>query len=401
MAGQARDTILDPEQQTGSKRCGNCEDMVRYVLERVPYYGLQHKLVASVDDADNLKLMERRDQQAGVDETRIMVRLEEELTKVTGDLRHQIQGFKTFLDEVNATKQEIVILDNIEGFLGTHGGMDSEQADVGNVQATQEMKMTWVAGILDQSKIHKFQKAVFVATRGNVMVDYINITTDSLSNEGEIDSMFEKKNIFLDPKTGRPVPKVLVFMISLNMVTDHKRGKTMSGEFRKIIERFDMFSFALPKTSQERDELRQIKKGELQDHMKVLRATTSKVREILSAQLKVCPSTDLSLIEEHQLYIHREKMILQAKTYLQTEESSGISLQRFHIWTPQRMEEEMKSELKGLKTSIKDLTEPVITEVPAANYNSTLKSKVMVPTSYMTNDLTATFNLIVETYATP
>lgn len=398
MAGQARDTILDPEQQTGAKRCGSCEDMVRYVLERVKYYGLEHKYIESVNDADNLKLMENRDQSANVDETRIMVKLEEELTTVTSNLRTQLNSFKSFLEKVNDTKQEIVILENIGTFLGTyHSAQESEQAGFN----TGDMKMTWVAGMLNQSKILKFQKAVYRATRGNVMIEYKYIQTDSLSNSGQIDEQFDKKNTFLDPKTGKGIGKVLVFMISLNVVTEPKTGKTMAGEFRKIIERFEMFTLELPKGSQDQAALLHNKRTELQEGLKVLKATTSKVRDILSVQLKVSADTDLSLIEEHKLYIHREQMILQAKTYLQTEDEGNVSLQKFFIWTPERMQEEMKAELKGLKTSVKDLIEPVITQVPAENYNSTLKCSVKIPTSYMVNDLTTPFNEIVETYSIP
>jgi V-type H+-transporting ATPase subunit a len=262
----------------------------------------------------------------------------------------------------------------------------------------QENRMTWVAGIIPARMMQKFKVALHLATRGNVMTEYKHVSFESLANSGDIDAQFANKNTFIDPKTGQPIAKVLVFMVSLNRILDQTTGKTMAGEFKKIIDRFDMFCLELPKTPMDRDELLQTKRGELQDNLKILRATTDKCRDLIRGQLELCKTTGLSLIEEYELYKYREQMILQSRTYLTTDQEAG-TLQKFYVWTPKRMEDELKVQLKDLNKTVNDLVEPVVTQIPEQNFNSCLKANTVIPTSFMENDLTSIFNEIVYTYS--
>lgn len=208
---------------------------------------------------------------------------------------------------------------------------------------------------------------------------------------GHLDSNFEKKNAFLDQKTGQPIPKVLVFMALVG-----SNNGALYREVKRNIDKFDMFCVNIPKDPREFSDLLRQKQDELQEDIKILKATTEKIRTLILTQLTLQSDTNISLIEEHQLYIHREKQILDAKCFLQADEGD---LQKFYLWTPDRMEETLTTSLKGLKESVDNFTDPSITKVPKDQVNSALKCRSKTPTSYMLNDLTHPFNMIVNTYA--
>jgi len=316
------------------------------------------------------------------------------LDEVEGKLKRLYQDFLTFkenntklADKRNAALEERYVVQTAIASIAQVSKPSSRQAtteqfefdasrsllddEEGGHRRALETMFSNVAGVIPQVEQDRFARTLFRATRGNTFTHFQQIPEP-----------------MKDPKTGKEIDKS-VFVIYFQ---DHKAGvniSAMSEKITKICASFGVNTYKWPSSREAAEEQRQHLQVHVEDQDRLLRAHESYVRHEAVGLLEVARRGGNSLIEEWRLFCVKEKSIYGTLNLFE-----GNMNLRASCWYPAAEEDQIRA-LLIQHSSIQGHSSAMII-VDRANQNMK-----RAPTYIRTNEFTAPFQNLVDTYDIP
>jgi len=135
---------------------------------------------------------------------------------------------------------------------------------------------------------------------------------------------------------------------------------TLASKIRAIVASHDLFCINLPHDKDGITEALHENSQELVERKQVLETTMIEIEKTVRNQFEINDVTNVSLIEETLLILHREKEIAKSMAYL---EPSGANLLKGYLWTPVRNDEKLDQNLENLVSENENFTKPLLKKV--------------------------------------
>eukprot|EP00444_Apocalathium_aciculiferum_P003379 CAMPEP_0183402208 /NCGR_PEP_ID=MMETSP0370-20130417/13749_1 /TAXON_ID=268820 /ORGANISM="Peridinium aciculiferum, Strain PAER-2" /LENGTH=839 /DNA_ID=CAMNT_0025583755 /DNA_START=1 /DNA_END=2520 /DNA_ORIENTATION=- len=251
-------------------------------------------------------------------------------------------------------------------FAATRSLLDDEEGG----RSRLETMFSNTAGVIEQANQDRFARSLFRATRGNTFTHFQQI--------------FEP---MVDPKTGREVSKA-VFVIYFQ---DNRMGgqtSAMSEKIQKICASYGVNTYRWPAHREAAQEVLTSLQVQVEDQQRLLRAHESFVLSEASALLAPLRLGGNSLIEDWRLFCKKEKSI-----YATLNLFEGDMNLRANCWYPEAQEQQ----IQGLLSSTMSQTG----QNSAVLISHRTPPRKSPPTYIRTNEFTAVFQELVDTYGLP
>jgi len=201
------------------KACSETEDKINFILETAKVYNIQG-LQLSNDPTRTIQQIQEDEEKVHSNRKadQIFDDIRNDVDQRYSTLKALVENFEEQLTLMDNKKQELAIIKNVAQ-LFKRSGLQGDTMNDGFVDADEEMaranrvplSMTYFAGLLNTQDTSKFLKTVFRVTRGQVYLYKVNVPMDDVA-KNDLNSNFTRTNIFIDPKTKKPVNKDLVFL---------------------------------------------------------------------------------------------------------------------------------------------------------------------------------------------
>jgi len=201
------------------KACSETEDKINFILETAKVYNIQG-LQLSNDPTRTIQQIQEDEEKVHSNRKadQIFDDIRNDVDQRYSTLKALVENFEEQLTLMDNKKQELAIIKNVAE-LFKRSGLQGDMMNDGLVDADEEMaranrvplSMTYFAGLLNTQDTSKFLKTVFRVTRGQVYLYKVNVPMDDVA-KNDLNSNFTRTNIFIDPKTKKPVNKDLVFL---------------------------------------------------------------------------------------------------------------------------------------------------------------------------------------------
>lgn len=224
-----------------------------------------------------------------------------------------------------------------------------------------------VAGVMLMSDEARFQRAIFRTSRGKTLVHFRHL---------------EEK--MLDFKTMTKTERVL-FVIYFQGGHDHE-SSAMRDRIINVCSLFGVSLYKWPHTQEEAMHRMSELTLQLGETEAALVAFENFLEEQLQGLVSKAHARSNSKVEEWRLICLKEKSLFATLNMME-----GETHFRAHVWYPERCENQIQSVLMSMSTDMAD----VAYLIPADPGN------VMPPTCIRTNDLTAGWQEVVNTYGIP
>jgi len=251
-------------------------------------------------------------------------------------------------------------------FQASRSLLDDEE---GMQRRTMETMFSNIAGVIPQAEQDRFARALFRATRGNTFTHFQQI--------------FEPMQ---DPKTLKPVHKS-VFVVYYQDQRIGMSNSAMAEKIRKICNSFGVNIYSWPASKEEAQETHRQLQAKVDDQEKLLRGHENYMRSETQAMVAVPRRGGNSLIAEWEYFCCKEKSI-----YATLNMFEGNMNLRADCWYPAADEDQIRALL------IRQSSGTSSTAMLVSDRQMTKKNP---PTFIRTNELTAPFQELVDTYGLP
>ena len=370
------------------KRCDEMENKVQFIENEMVRF---KKPIQKCDNANtflqNLKRFLGDRQKA---EHTYFDEVENELDDKLKNLLEQVKIRDTLIDKYNHLVEYRQILLRAYSYVGHSGYASQDLAASGSFQREEEAKnnlsrnqdnirFTYLAGVIDKEDSLRFKRILFRVTRGMVWTTLIDI--ERPQNEAEktdydhlMDTTHEKKH-----KT--------IFLI----IYQGGSYDMLAGKLNKICDSFGASKYGLPSDKSTYDRRLIEVENQLRESKSVVGVTEKHVDMILQ-NFSRPRGHDIhySLIEEFKMFIIKEKVIYNNLNKLKLQNT----LYRGNCWCPVKVASEVYSTINQLKKRRSDIGGCEFQETASP-------TELKPPTYFRTNEATGVFQEIVNTYGIP
>eukprot|EP01125_Pyxidicula_operculata_P002018 TRINITY_DN11997_c0_g1_i1.p1 TRINITY_DN11997_c0_g1~~TRINITY_DN11997_c0_g1_i1.p1 ORF type:complete len:873 (-),score=229.18 TRINITY_DN11997_c0_g1_i1:357-2975(-) len=340
---------------TEIKRADEMERKLRFFESQI--------LKANNDARDEGKALIPIDEAREEQETKVHF---DELDAKFDELEKQIQEMNAHQEALNTNHNQLielkVVLEKDEGFFAEAGQHhethdNEEEAKVGLIsERAKELQsgLGFVSGVIDYNTFHLFERVLYRVTRGNLFMKFSEI-------EKEIK----------DPRTGVKSKKV-VFIVFFS-------GQQLESRIRKICESFSAHLYPCPSTPTERKDLLEKVKSRLDDLEMVLTRGWERRSQILG-EIGVH-------LKSWQSFVRKEKGIFATMNMFNYDHGRKCLIAEG--WCVTSAVDSIQFALRAARQTSGALV-PSIME--------TVVTSETPPTYFKTNNLTAPFQNIVDSY---
>lgn len=255
--------------------------------------------------------------------------------------------------------------------------LTTAQGGVGSI--IRSIKVQYLAGVIDREDVQRFRRVLFRATLGMVWSDIIDIEPRPASKKRfQHDFIANSKN---------EMRKKTIFLIA------YPAGDEgfLKAKLGKIADSFNAHKYGIPMDKQEFLKKLEELKNRREDEARVLQVS----REHLDMLMDDLVNPDRfngmwARLEEYRLFVRKEKALYHNLGMLREREK----FLEGYFWCPLENEETVRKALENLPNVKPNLAMPKMAyeEKPPT---------ALPPTSFRTNDFTAPFQAIVNTYGVP
>lgn len=315
--------------------------------------------------------------------------IEHEIEQKLHTLNEQLKFFDAVVDKYNTIIENIHVLEEAQVYFSDESHQaasfvnNDEESKInlgGSRSASQMLSFQYLAGVIDRDDSHRFRRVLFRATLGMVWSNLIDIEPQLGKNE-----IFSVTK--LAANSSNEQKRKTVFLIAY----PGGEQNILQSKLNKIADSFGAHKFAIPKDklgfSKKLEEL----KSEREDKWKILQITREHINMLLDTLGNPkFANESWPMIEGYRLFVLKEKAIYHNMNKLKQQHKT---LQGF-FWCPLEMEEVVKNTIESLPKHKPHITKPelVFTAKP---------HDIQPPTYFRTNDFTAPFQEIVNTYGIP
>ena len=288
--------------------------------------------------------------------------LDTHLSTLEGNL-HTLNENLTILDTASAELEELdALLDATADFFDDNGGGMRVESDAGpsgglmggNVAPLLSSHLSSVAGLLPSAQMARFERLLFRATRGNMIL-----------------RQRATEYPMRDPGTGEDVAKTM-FVIFF-------QGETLQEKVTKICESFGANLYATPESADERIHLR----AEVQERLDDLDATIASTKEQIHSSLGNVGES----LEEWEALVSREKAVYHEMNKFKSDVSAKALVA--HAWTPVWADPTIEQALSEGSSRA---------GASVSAFFSVVETSAPPPTYFVTNKYTAGFQALIDAY---
>ena len=246
----------------------------------------------------------------------------------------------------------------------------SQQSRTSNI-ASIDKKFYMILGLIPTENLMKVHKLLFRVSRNNVMIRSKGL------------DQFEDP-LITDVQNKQ---KTLVFI-----VIPRTEKEVIVEKVNTVLSYYDFVSLEIPHTAEKQEMLIKLRL-DLDDNYKIVMETKNEINENLRFFSRRELGQDTSYINLLKLLIRREENFSRNLVFI--DEKDGFY--QLLIWLPESYKETLYDELDKIKFTDNTFTKPKIVEVREEDRSK----KIKAPTYFKLNELTAPFQLIVDTYGVP
>lgn len=307
--------------------------------------------------------------------------IEEKLTSLTTQLRY----YDSAVDDYNRLVENIYVLEKTSLYFDQEFGLrnqinlDEESKGFGGRQ-NRVIKFNYLAGVIDREDSQRFRRMLFRATLGMVWLTLIDIEPhydrkDQISDSNLLSGSKEEN------------AQKTVFFIAYQGGSQN----ILQTKLNKIADSFGAHKYGIPEDHISLNQRIQELKIAREEAAKVLQVTRTHIDLKLESFSQPKHITESwSMIESLRLFILREKAIYHNLNMLKLQNT----IYHGNCWCPLDAESLVKTELENLPKNKPHVAKPEFqfAEPPKDSHP---------PTHFRTNDFTAPFQEIVNTYGIP
>jgi len=321
--------------------------------------------------------------------------LEAELEERITSINSQIKYYDSAVDDFNRLVENIHVLEKTKSYFGGDAGLqaqnmaDDEEGRQIDYVSNKSIKFCYLAGVIDRADSQRFRRMLFRATLGMVWSTLIDIE-NQFDNQGIPSS----DNLVSDSKDEKSLKTV--FLIAY----PGGAQDVIKARLNKIADSFGAHKYGIPEDGAAFEKkIHDLKKARDDAH-RVLDVTRNHIDMLLDnfsqkVYYRDPRATDdhaksWSMIENLRLYILKEKTIYHNLNMLKLQNT----IYHGNCWCPLEFEAKVRSTLETLQKR-----KPYIA---GAEFQTAQRPEDSTPpTFFRTNEFTAPFQEIVNTYGIP
>ncbi|KRX01228.1 hypothetical protein PPERSA_05814 [Pseudocohnilembus persalinus] len=310
--------------------------------------------------------------------------IESSINQQYGWFQEQLSHFENLISSKNHLVEMRAVLIKTKNILGKkfYAGDDIEDygngginmADLNDVQVNFGASFHHMIGVIDASESARFQRIVFRITKGNVWSDIIDIDKQLVQGEDEI----------IDPRQRTKQMKKQVFIV---MYPGGELG-SIKQRLIRCCDSFGAIRYNFPATQEQFSQKLKDIDQRLQDSKQLVKMTEEQINYFINKyigfndEMRIC-----SQIEEIKLYVLKERSLYATMNKFKIQENYIQGT----CWIPDSLA--LATQDKLLKLGSNNSAGPHLSKVYAHNKKP--------PTYFRTNEFTAVFQQIVDTYGIP
>jgi len=335
------------------------------------------------------EILKKRKENGSESEYTYINDVEADLDKTLQALNDNIKYFDVSVEKHNELVENIHVLEEAQVYFADDIDNSPEikpdenktpDAELGDAAGTRAVKFQYLAGVIDRDDSQRFRRVLFRATLGMVWSNLIDI-------EPAAPKKGEKNHHHFIANSKNETKLKTVFLIA------YPRGEKgiLEQKLNRIVDSFGAHKFGIPLDKHSFVKRLEELKSRRSDEAKLLQVTRENI-DMLLENLSNHESHNGTWpkVEEFRLFIRKEKCMYHNLNMLRERE-------RFlegYFWCPLECEEEVKKCLIDLPKSKPNVAQPEVTFVEKPE-------RAKPPTYFRTNDFTAPFQQIVNTYGIP
>ena len=309
--------------------------------------------------------------------------IEAEVDERLTTLNNQLKYYDSAVDDYNKVIENLYVLEEARIYFSheNSGGHAHDEESKGSFEASHGLiKFDYLAGVIDRSDSQRFRRVLHRTLHGMVWTTLIDIETDrheskrSLEKEFAMESKSENK-------------KRTVFLIA------YPRGESniVKEKLHKITDSFGANKYGIPTDKPSFESRIAELQTQRREKFKILGVTREHIElQLESLLLPNLQNETWPAIENYRLFVLKEKTTYHNLNKLKEQHS----ILQGALWCPTLLEDEVRKTLDDLANSKPHITKPEFSfaEKP---------ERVQPPTYFRTNDFSAPFQEIVNTYGVP
>lgn len=307
--------------------------------------------------------------------------LEEKLTSLNTQIRYYdgyVESHNTIIEQIHVLEAAQVYFSDDAEFHGPgHDMSRDDEENKSELGDSRVFRFQYLAGVIDGEDSQRFRRVLFRATLGMVWSTLIDIDSqphnrDDFSFVENLKSENKRKCVFLIAYPGG-------------------EQDILKSKLNKIADSFGAHKYGIPqdKTSF-RNKLADLRR-QCEDGWKILEITKQHIEMVLDTFANPRhPSETWSMIESFRLFVLKEKAIYHNLNMLKPQNTVFYG----NLWCPFYYEDIVKTSLDNLSKVKPHLTRPEFEFAEKPEH-------CQPPTFFRTNDFSAPFQEIVNTYGVP
>ena len=238
-------------------------------------------------------------------------------------------------------------------------------------QSMKSVQFFYLCGVVPTINLSRLQKLIYRISRGNT---YLNVS----------DLVYENTNDELNYNDG--VKKSIYFL-----VFQLGRSSLLKNKFIKALESVKAVAYGLPGNMGDIQKRMDELELNSDSNKKVLLETENLIDKELSDFYRISKLTDISLIEEYRIILEKERCIINNLNKMKYNNNDTLEGQIFVT----------QNNTKFVKSQIQEINQNSSFVNIVMNYEDFEKKRYKPPTYFQTDDFSAPFQEIVDTYGVP
>lgn len=303
--------------------------------------------------------------------------IEHEVSQRHGSLTSHIKTYEELDRRIWMLKEKYQVMTLVKPHIPKGFTMYYNAGDDGEAQEVSSVRFCYICGTLETQAANRFQKVVFRVTRGNSFTSIIDIPFEE-------DAKGNFKDVERDSH-GNAIKKSIFFL-----AFQQGGSQIIKDKLVKLCQAFGAVKYNLPESYDGFDEEIRTLKNDLASANQIRVETTGHIRSILLDSAGAFEDNNFSYIHALKIQVLREKSIYNNLNRMKLKDNIFYG----QLWIPREFEGQVKQTLATLSKK-QNFTVP---DLQLKDYKQT---GMMPPTYFKTNEFTAPFQEIVETYGIP
>jgi V-type H+-transporting ATPase subunit a len=385
------------------KRCEEMENKIKTIETEMGKFG---KSVTRCEDPKQfltgLKIFMNKRNKAG---HTYFEELEGELDDKLKRLNDQIKTYDKLVEKYNHLIEFKQVLLKTRPHLGNRDfkaknvaqeyrdGAQIKQRDDEDIDhvSSRDIKFNYLAGVINKEDSLRFKRMLFRVTRGMVwtVLEDIEQAEDQSQDQVEGSGPADRKdsNTMIDSSSAKTKPKT-VFLV----VYQGGGMEQLKTRLNRICDSFGASKYGIPEDRANFDKKVDEVNAQLTDTRNVINITKNHINMLLKSftDPRDGEMGDISYLEEIRLYVLKEKSIYHNLNSLKLQDQLYYGA----VWCPLELEEKVRAKIQDLQKNKHHIVGIDFT-------SNSRPPHQMPPTYFRTNEFTAVFQEIVNTYGIP